>query len=231
MSDSLLQFLEEFVSEKRRETFHNVLSHRTRHVTLVLENIFHAHNASACLRTCDCFGVQDVHIVESQNSFKPNKEVSQGASKWLTIQRYTRAIKDSKFDTAATADCIQHLKQQGYRILATSPRQHSKPLQQVTVDQKTAIFFGAEQLGVSDFAISQADELIHIPMFGFTESFNISVAVALVFQHMIGWLKTSGRDWKISAAEQRALYDQWIRISLANKLEPLCRRFEADRTQ
>jgi len=226
MSETLLQFLEGCIAEERLQRFRDVLSHRTRHVALVLENVFHVHNASACLRTCDCFGVQDVHTIESHNSFEPNKGVALGASKWLTIRRYSRKLSDDKNDTAATADCIKHLRDHGYRILATSPRQNSKPLDEVTIDGKTAVIFGAEQMGVSDFAISQADDLIHIPMFGFTESFNISVSVAMVLQHLIGQLNANATDWKISEAEKRELFEKWVRISLGDKLPPLLRRFE-----
>ena len=230
MNDSLLQFLMQFVTAERLRRFDEVLSRRTRHLTLVLENIHHAHNASACLRTCDCFGIQDVHIVESQNSFRPNREIAMGASQWLTIHRYTTNNKrsDNSANHAATADCINQLRRGGYRIMATSPRQDSTALSDTAVDSKTAVFFGAEQMGVSDFALSQADELVHLPMFGFTESFNVSVSVALVLQHFVTRLHLSAVNWELPETEKRDLLNDWVRQTLGPKLAPLCRRFEAD---
>ena len=177
MSNALYEFLRQCISDERLQRFDEVLDRRTRHLTVVLENVFHAHNASACLRTCDCFGIQDVHVIESLNNFDPNPEVALGASKWLSIHRYTNHDEDvSREASAATARCFESLRSDGYKILATSPVQNSVPLDDVRLDEKTAILFGAEQTGISDFATHEADELIHIPMFGFTESFNVSVS-------------------------------------------------------
>lgn len=228
MSDPLFEFLKQFVTDERLQRFDNVLAHRTRHLTLVLENVYHAHNASACLRTCDCLGIQDVHIIESQNSFEPNPDIALGASQWLTTHRYHGTENTARGDDTATEECLSQLRESGYRILATSPRQDSTALDDISVDPKTAIIFGAEQLGVSDAAIAAADGLIHIPMYGFTESFNISVSVALVFQQIFSRLRQSDLDWQLSAAAQQQLRDQWVRHSLGEKLAPLCRRFEAD---
>lgn len=229
MSESLFEFLSQFVSEQRLRRFEEVLSYRTRHLTLVLENVHHAHNASACLRTCDCFGIQDVHIVESLNSFEPNPEISLGSSQWLTIQRHQSTVTGESTDVnVATAECFTRLRDDGYRILATSPRQDSVPLNAVTVDAKTAIVFGAEQLGVSDFGISEADALIHIPMYGFTESFNISVSAAIVLQKLTTQLHSANVAWKLSDAEKQVLRELWVRESLGERVAPLCRRFEQE---
>ena len=231
MASELYLFLKQFLTDERLARFDDVLMHRTRHLSLVLENVHHAHNASACLRTCDCLGIQDVHIIESHNSFEPNHEIALGASQWLTTFRYQDAPEASDECDAApnpTENCIQHLRSEGYRILATSPLQDSVALDDVPVDTKTAIIFGAEQIGVSETAISQADVLVHIPMFGFTESFNISVSVALVFQHLLNKTRTQIVDWQLSEEEKQVLRERWVQHSLGEKLAPLCRRFEAD---
>ncbi len=230
MSLEEFQFLSQFLTEDRLSRFEEVLANRTRYLTLVLENVYHVHNASACLRTCDCLGIQDVHIIESQNRFEPNVDIALGANQWLTTHEYsTEADANSKPDTdAPTIACIQELRSQGYRILATSPRQDSLPLNDVPVNQKTAVIFGAEQLGVSEAAISHADNLIHIPMYGFTESFNISVSVALVFQHLLNVLSRRDVIWKLTETEKQSLRDSWVRQSLGQKLAPLCRRFAAE---
>lgn len=225
MSQTFTEFLRQLLTEERLQRFDEVLAHRTRRFTPVLENIYHAHNASACLRTCDCLGIQDVHIVEARNSFQPNQDIALGASKWLTIHRY-RGSESAPH--SATADCFQHLRQQGYRILATSPRQDSCSLTDISTDGKTAVVFGAEQLGVSDYAISEADGLIHVPMFGFTESFNISVSLALIAQHFCRDRQDSDDDRGLSDQERDDILHDWVCRTLGPKLEPLRRRYQAD---
>lgn len=223
---ALTEFLAQFITEERLQRFDDVLQNRTRRLTVVLENIHHAHNASACLRTCDCLGIQDVHVVESMNSFEPNRDISLGSSQWLTIRRFQNEAS-AEHDASPTIRCLQELKDNGYRILTTSPRQHSRSLYDLQADEPTAVVFGAEQLGVSDEAVEFADGLIHIPMYGFTESFNISVSVALVMQHLLADLRRQS-DWQLAEAEVQELRDRWIRASLGEKLAPLIRRFEAD---
>ena len=224
MAPSLHQFLAQFLTEERLARFEDVLAHRTRHLTLVLENVFHAHNASACLRTCDCLGIQDVHIIETRNAFEPNDDIALGSGQWLTTRRF-HATSD---EDSPTADCIADLRQAGYRILATSPLQNSLPLHEDTATEKTAVIFGAEQLGVSQTAIDQADDLVHIPMYGFTESFNISVSVALVFQQLLNRVREHGDAWQLTETEKQELREKWVRQSLGTKLAPLIRRFEQD---
>lgn len=225
MASDLIQFLRQFVQEDRLKRFDEVVVHRTRHLAVVLENIFHPHNASACLRTCDCFGVQNVQIVEDINRFNPSGDVSRGANRWLDITRYRQT---SEQDEPGTIRCINHLHETGYRVLATSPRQNSKPLNEITVDSKTAIIFGGEKNGVTETAIEMADDLVHIPMYGFSESFNISVSVALCLQHLTNQLRRSDIDWELDAEAQEALLDRWVKLSIGHKLDPLVRRFEQE---
>lgn len=246
MPTSRSEFLKQFLLEDRLQRFEQVARERTRHLTIVLENIFHAHNASACLRTCDCFGVQDVHIIEDRNRFEPNKDIALGASQWLTIHRYwgedgasrlpaegRAAVADPDVSTtgdgrAATRNCIVALQQQGYQVLATSPRQHSVPLQDVDISRPTALIFGAEQVGVSDQAIKLADQLVHIPMHGFTESFNISVSAALCLHQLTTQMRQSAVHWQLSEQARADIIDEWVRKSLGSRLAPLLRRFEQD---
>lgn len=233
MADTLSQFLQQFITEERLDRFNEILANRTRHLSVVLENVFHAHNASACLRTCDCFGIQDVHIIESHNRFEPNTEVALGASNWLSVSRYRGAGEtpseelrpDSPESIEATLSCIRSLHDQGYRVLATSPRQNSISLDDLKIDRKTAVIFGAEQMGVSDAAIEHADDLIHIPMFGFTESFNISVSVAIILRHLTTAMRLSDLDWHLTPDEQATQLEDWVRQSLGSKAPPLERRF------
>lgn len=232
----LSDFLKQFLLEERLQRFEEVARERTRHLTIVLENVFHAHNASACLRTCDCFGIQDVHIVESRNRFETNEDIALGSSQWLTIHRY-RPEPESEGEEidpgkpSATSQCVTELKQRGYRVLATSPRQHSVPLQEIDVARPTALIFGAELSGVSDEAIELADQLIHIPMHGFTESFNISVSTALCLQYLTTEMRKLELDWRLSEDTITEIVNDWVRKSLGNKLPPLLRRFERDQSR
>lgn len=219
------EFLKQCMTEERIQRFQDVLTQRTRHHTVVLEDIFHEHNASACLRTCDCFGLQDVHIIESNNSFEPNPEIALGASQWLDIHRYSTVEANNE---SQQQRCYQRLKDQGFRIMATSPVQHSVSLLDVDWTIPTAVVFGAEQVGVSSAAIKHADALIHIPMFGFTESFNISVSVALVLQHLMSRLRTSTQDWPLKEDDAKEILSSWVRHSLGEKLGPLQRRYQQD---
>lgn len=231
MIDAELTYLKQFLLEDRLQRLEQILQYRTRYLTVLLENVYHDQNASACLRTVECFGLQDVHVIDSYNDFRPNREVALGASKWLTFHHYqtetvgnTDRPKQSQQET-----CYRSLREHGYQILATSPRRDSVPIQDIAVDRPTAIVFGTEQSGVSQQAINDADGMIHIPMSGFTESFNISVAVGIILQHCIQQLHRSEIDWQLSAEEQQTLLLQWVKKSLGHKYEPLKRRFDENR--
>ena len=231
MTQNLTEFLSSFLSKERLTRIDEVICNRTRHLTIVLENITHSHNASACLRTCDCFGIQDVHIIDAINSFQLNPDITRGSSKWLTIHRYQSNTETADQHGATSERCIANLRNLGYRILTTSPCQKSVPLHEVDVTEKTAIILGSEKFGVSQTAIANSDELVHVPMFGFTESFNVSVSAAILLQHLTEKLHRSGADWPLKLDERRELVELWIRKSLGNKLDPLCRRFVADSKQ
>src|SRR5579863_3900144 len=135
--DSLLQYVTQNKQDKMRE----VIEHRTRYVTIVLEDLFQPHNASAALRTSDIFGIQDVHVIEGKNKFKAVTSVALGAPKWLDVHT-----------SSSTVSTINALKKQGYRIVATTPHTDSYLLPFLPLDQKIALVFGNEQAGLSDDA-------------------------------------------------------------------------------
>ena len=111
-----------------------IIQQRTRHVTVALENIFQPHNASAVLRSCDCFGVQDVHVIENTNEYAPNREIDMGSSKWLNIQHYSETENN-------TLECINKLKAKGYKIVATTPHENDSFIDELPVDQPVALLF------------------------------------------------------------------------------------------
>lgn len=216
-----LAFLEGFLTPPRREKIEAVLGQRTGHLRVVLEDIFQPHNASAAMRSCECFGVQHLHIIENRYAYAPNNEVSMGSNKWISLHRHREA------DTDNTTACLQSLKKQGYRIVATALSPDTMPLSELPIDQPTALCFGTEEDGLSPTALALADATVSIPMFGFTQSFNISVAVSLTLYDLCGRLRRDRNDWTLPEMEQLALRWEWVCRSLKNP-EALVRRFQAD---
>ena len=172
-----LDVLYPLLTEKRKERFEYVLNNRTRHVAMVLEDVFQGRNSSAVMRTADGFGLQDIHLIEKRNAWSKNKTVSKGASNWLTIHRYTD-------ENTALEDCVTALKNKGYRVVATSPYHSGYKPSSLPLDQPVAIVMGTELTGISDEVRHLADDFIEIPMHGFSESFNISVASAIIMNRL-----------------------------------------------
>lgn len=181
---------------------------RTRYLTVVLEDLYQAQNASAVLRTCECFGVQEVHIIENKNQFVVHKDISMGSNKWLNIIKYNEKKNNSLL-------AIKSLKSNNYRIIATSPDTRYPLLQELDVTKgKIALIFGTELSGISETVRNSADEFVRIPMYGFTESYNISVSVALCLQMIINKMHESGIDWHLSDEESSELMLHWMRLSI-----------------
>lgn len=206
--DKQISYLKNFITEKRFDRFLEVLQERTRYITLVLEDVFQGHNASAVLRSCDCFGIQDVHFIENRNEFKTNEEVSMGAAQWLNIYRYREKEKNN------TETCYRLLKERGYKIVATSPHYQSVSIRELKIDKPLAIVFGAEKEGLSEYALKNADEYVYIPMYGFTESFNISVSAALCMYELTNRLRASDIHYHLSEDEKNELLLQWLKNSI-----------------
>jgi tRNA (guanosine-2'-O-)-methyltransferase len=208
MEEELIKYLSEHVTEKRNVLFDRVIEDRTRYITVLLEDIYQPHNASAVLRSCDCFGIQDVHIVENRNKYTVNPDVALGASKWLNMYKYNEYENN-------TREAIRKLKQEGYRIVATTPHTNDVELYDFDVTKgKAVMVFGTELTGISDIVKEEADEFVRIPMYGFTESFNISVSAALVLQHLAHQIRSLNVNWQLSEAEKRAFKLQWLRATV-----------------
>lgn len=213
----LLNYLQQFVSENKKGLFKKIILNRTRYITIVLEDIYQPHNASAVLRTCDCFGVQDVHIIENENEYNVNPDVALGASKWLTLKKYDQYSNNTK-------DCIESLKREGYTIVATTPHENDCLLEELPVDNKFALMFGTEMQGLSDEAKNMADKFVKIPMYGFTESYNISVSAALSMFYFTEKLRKSKIDWALSEEEMLDIKLDWVR-SVVKRVDLLEQKF------
>lgn len=205
-----MSFLAEMVNENRLELLEQVMAERTMYITVVLEDIFQPHNASAVLRTCDCFGIQDVHVIENRNEYTINPDVELGTAQWLNIYKYNS-------DKNNTEKTLRSLKEKGYRIVATTPHTDDVSLPEFDLEKgKTALLFGTEMKGLSPRAIELADEYLKIPMHGFAESFNISVSAAIILHSLRIRLNDSGIDWKLSQSEREQIHLQWIKNSVKN---------------
>ena len=220
MEARLIQFLSEFVTTERLILFDKILSFRTNYLTVVLEDIFQTQNASAVLRTADCFGIQNVHVIENRNVFRVNPDVVQGASNWVTVKRYNG-------ESMNTINAIRKLKADGYRIIATSPHEHDVNLENFDLEKgKAAFIFGTERPGLTELAMQEADEFMKIPMVGFTESLNISVSVAVTLHHLTYELrKNPAIDWHLSDQEKQKLMLHWLRLSI-KRVDLLEKKFE-----
>ena len=204
----LTEYLRQFATEERWQKIEEIAHQRTRHLTVVLEDIYQPHNASAVLRSCDGFGVQDVHIIENQNQFDASSQVTIGADQWLTQFRYNEVNQDN------TEKCILSLKEKGYKVIATSPHENDQNLNDLSIDHKTALVFGTELDGISERAKELADGYVKIPMAGFSESFNISVSAAICLYNLTRRLRVSGIDWKLSDEEISELKHLWLKQSI-----------------
>jgi len=203
----LINHLTQFVSETRRAKFDEVLKYRTKHITIALEDLYQPHNASAVLRSCDIFGIQDIHIIENKNAYTVNKDIAMGSPKWLNLHKYRKQENNS-------LACIKNLKEKGYRIIATSPNENVCTIDELSIDKPLALFFGTELTGISETVLQEADEFVKIPMYGFTESFNISVSAALCLRSLVEKLHKADFDWHLNKEEMDEHMLKWLRNSI-----------------
>jgi tRNA (guanosine-2'-O-)-methyltransferase len=183
-----------------------VLGQRTNHITVAVEAIYHGHNQAAVLRTADAFGVQSVTIAEGRNEFEPNLDITQGAHKWLTLHRH-RTVQE------AVAD----LHKRGYQVWASRLDPSSVPLDQVDLSHPAAFLFGNERDGLSPEALHLADETFVVPMVGFAQSLNISVAAAVTLFHATHRSRAiMGERYYLTRDQRRQILRHWLRIAGPN---------------
>ncbi len=200
----LVEEFSQFITAERKEKLDRYVQQRTRYVTVVLEDIYQAHNISAVLRTADCFGVQDIYVIEDKHRYAINEEVAKGAAQWLSLHRYSQS------GTASTAACFKDLRERGYTIVATTPHKKDMFIDQLPLDSKIALVFGTEQQGLSGYALEHADAYVKIPMHGFTESFNISVCAGIALYDVTQRLRKSDVSWHLSEEEMLDVQLEWL---------------------
>jgi tRNA (guanosine-2'-O-)-methyltransferase len=198
-----LTFLENILTENRKAKFLKVLENRTKHFTVVVEDVFQMHNASAVMRSCEVFGIQELNVIEERYGKSIDKEIAMGAQKWVDI---------NKFDSVS--NCIDSLKSQGYQIIATTPHENDCLLDDFDISKPSALFFGTEKEGLSQSVLQKADGFLKIPMVGFTESLNISVSAAIIIQNLTNRLRESNIEWHLSQEEILEKRLDWAKSSI-----------------
>lgn len=201
--DKFIGFVENYVQDDRKEKFRKVLDERTKYVTVVIEDPIRSQNASAVVRTADCFGIQDTHIIENENEYTINPLVLKGSNQWVNIHKYNKEDNN-------TLACLNKLKSEGYRIVATSPHANDVNLDELNIEAgKIALVMGNEQEGISDLVKKHADEFVKIPMVGFSESFNISVSTAICLNQITTQLRKSDINYHLTEEEKEDLFADW----------------------
>lgn len=214
----MIKLLGEHVYDRRKELIERILEHRTRHLTVVLENIYQSHNASAVMRSAEIYGIQDVYVVEKNNQFEMAKGIVKGANKWIDVHQYKKE--------KTSLDCLNDLRAKGYKIIATAPGLDSANLEDYDITQKTAIVMGEEQNGVSADIMNNADGFLKIPMYGMTESFNISVATSIILYSLTKRLHQLPKDlWQLSEDEKDEKRLEWYKASVRSSKD-LVRYYE-----
>jgi tRNA (guanosine-2'-O-)-methyltransferase len=198
-----LTYLETIITENRRDKFIDILSRRTKHFTVAMEDVFQLHNTSAVMRTCEIFGIQELNVIEEKYGKAIDKEIAMGAQKWVDVNQYN-----------STGACLEALKAKGYRIIATSPHEDSCFLEDFDITQPAALFFGTERLGLSQEVLDHADGFLKIPMFGLTESINVSSSAAIIIQNLSSRLRHSDIPWQLNEAEMLEKRIDWARKSI-----------------
>ena len=198
-----LEFLENILTDNRKERFLNVLKNRTNHFTIAVEDIFQMHNTSAVMRSCEVFGIQELNVIEQRYGKSIDKEIAMGAQKWVDI---------NAFDSIS--GCVDSLKAKGYQIIATTPHENDCLMDDFDISKPSALFFGTERDGLSEEILQKADGFLKIPMVGFTESLNISVSAAIIIQNLMNRLRNSDLNWQLSEEEILKKRLQWARSSI-----------------
>jgi tRNA (guanosine-2'-O-)-methyltransferase len=198
-----LHYLENFLTDNRKERFLEILQNRTNHFTVAVEDVFQMHNTSAVMRSCEVFGIQQLNVIEERFGKRIDKQIAMGAQKWVDI---------NTFDSVSS--CITTLRNKGYQIIATTPHEKDSLLENFDISKRSALFFGTEKEGLSDEILKQADGFLKIPMVGFTESLNISVSAAIIIQNLTNRLRNSNLDWHLSDDEILEKRLAWAKNSI-----------------
>lgn len=217
-----IESLSSNITPARFEKMKRAAEFRTYRITVVLEDIFQPHNAAAVLRNCDAFGVQTAHFIENKYLSRISADVDMGSSKWMDVFRYQSSVAQKpkagipKRDGIARAEIentervLKRLKSAGYVLAASTLRPCSSTVEDVPVDAPVALMLGTELTGLTDMAHDMADVMFSMPMYGFAQSFNLSVFSALALSRISERMRALGDDWRLSETEREELLLRWL---------------------
>ena len=210
-----LEYMSQFLTDERREVLRRTLDQRTHYMRILTENMFHPQNASAIMRHCEAFGIQQIHTVEDRCKFDPSVNIVRGTQKWVDVERHE-----------TTAEALAALKAEGYRIVATTPHRCSVTPETFDVTKgKFVLVFGTEHAGISDEVIEAADDFLMIPMCGMVESLNVSASAAILIYMLSERIRQSVDGWQLSDDEKLKLLTRWT-MSSVRDFEGILRKAE-----
>lgn len=212
VSPDALALLESHLSPARLNRLQTVLAQRTKKLTLVLENLYHPENVNSVLRTAECLGIQEIHLIQEKFDWKYNRNIARGSGKWLEIKSWESGEA-----------CIDYLRSNHYRLAVTSAQRGSYSPESLPLEAPVALVFGNESVGVTARTLAAADMRVHIPMAGLTESFNISVSAGILLYSLSSRLRLTQNDWQLPTAESTALYEDWLKKAV-KFADPLLRK-------
>lgn len=215
-----IAFLEQHISAHRLQKIKNVLAQRTRHLTVVLENLYHPENGNAVIRSVECFGLQEMYVVQEKYDWKYSLKIARGAAKWTDVHAYGT-------EEGGAVACYRQLRERGYQLVATDPQPGSCTAQNLDISRPVALIFGTESTGVAPETLAMADARIHIPMVGFTESFNISVSAGILLAQLRQRLEVEVPNWQLPEADQMSIYADWL-VKSVRHADALLRAFEKE---
>ena len=211
-----LEYMAQFLTEERKEVLSRTLAMRTHYMRILTENMFHPQNASAIMRHCEAFGIQQIHTVEDRCKFDPSVNIVRGTQKWVDVEHHE-----------TTAEALQALKSEGYRIVATTPHRCSATPETFDVTKgKFALVFGTEHAGISDEVIEAADDFLMIPMCGMVESLNVSASAAILIYLLSQRMRLSDVQWQIDEPSQAELLFRWTLSSVRDGERIMERKFD-----
>ena len=212
-NQEIYDYLQQFLTNERLSKIEHFSKESSDFVLPVMEDVYQFRNAAAIVRSVEACGFHHVVALEEENVFNPNLRVTKGAETWVQVEKMPNNL-----------DSLKEIKSRGYRILAVSPEKNATMLPDYEVKEPIALVFGTELEGVSDEILDFADETLAIPMFGFTKSFNVSVAAAICMYELKQKLMKSGIDYKLSKEKLLELKIRWAKNSIKSS-EQILERF------
>ena len=212
-NQEIYDYLQQFLTDERLSKIEHFSKESSDFVLPVMEDVYQFRNAAAIVRSVEACGFHHVVALEEENVFNPNLKVTKGAETWVKVEKMPNNL-----------DSLKEIKSRGYRILAVSPEKNATMLPDYEVKEPIALVFGTELEGVSDEILDFADETLAIPMFGFTKSFNVSVAAAICMYELKQKLIKSGIEYQLSEEKLLELKIRWAKNSIKSS-EQILERF------